>query len=46
MEVGRMAVIADPERGIASVRRAAAFGPGYLKGILGKVFLKKSVKSF
>jgi predicted transposase YbfD/YdcC len=30
---------ADPERGLASVRRAAAFGPGYLKGILAKIFL-------
>jgi hypothetical protein len=35
-----MAVIADPERGMASVRRAAAFGAGYLRGILGKVFLQ------
>lgn len=34
-----MAVIVDPERGMASVRRAAAFGTGYLKGILGKIFL-------
>jgi hypothetical protein len=41
-----MAVIADPERGLASVRRAATFGIGYLKGILGKIFLKKDVKSF
>lgn len=41
-----MAAIADPERGMASVRRAAAFGSGYLKGILGKIFLEKSVKSF
>jgi predicted transposase YbfD/YdcC len=41
-----MAVIADPERGLASVRRAATFGIGYLKGILGKIFLKKNVKSF
>jgi len=41
-----MAVIADPERGLTSVRRSATFGTGYLKGILGKVFLKKSVKSF
>lgn len=37
--VMNMAVIADPERGMASVRRAAVFGPGYLKGILGKIFL-------
>lgn len=41
-----MAVIADPERGLASVRRAATFGTGYLKGILSKIFLKRSVKSF
>jgi len=41
-----MAVIADPERGLASVRRAATFGTGYLKGILSNIFLKKSVKSF
>lgn len=41
-----MAVIADPERGMASVRRTAVFGSGYLKGILGKIFLKKDVKSF
>lgn len=41
-----MAVIADPERGMASIRRAATFGTGYLKGILGKIFLKKDVKSF
>lgn len=41
-----MAVIADPERGLASVRRASTFGTGYLKGILSKIFLKRSVKSF
>lgn len=41
-----MTVIADPERGLASVRRAATFGVGYLKGILGKIFLEKNVKSF
>ena len=41
-----MAVIADPERGLASVRRAATFGTGYLKGILSKIFLKRSVKFF
>jgi predicted transposase YbfD/YdcC len=35
-----MAVIVDPERGMASVRRAAAFGTGCLKGILGKIFLE------
>ena len=41
-----MAVIADTGRGMASIRRAATFGAGYLKGILGKIFLKKDVKSF
>lgn len=41
-----MAVIADPDRGLSSIRRAATFGDGYLKGILSKIFLKKSVKSF
>ena len=41
-----MAVIADPDRGMASIRRAAAFGAGYLKGVLAKIFLKKDVKSF
>jgi predicted transposase YbfD/YdcC len=34
-----MAALGDPERGMASIRRAAAFGAGYLKGILGKIFL-------
>jgi predicted transposase YbfD/YdcC len=41
-----MAVIADPERGMASIRRAAAFGTGYLQGILSKIFLQKPIKSF
>jgi predicted transposase YbfD/YdcC len=41
-----MAKVADPERGPASVRRAATFGPGYLRGILAKIFLRKNVKSF
>ena len=42
-----MAVIADPDRGLASVRRAATFGTGYLKGLLAKIFLnQKHVKSF
>ena len=34
-----MAAIVDPERGLASVRRAAAFGTGYLKGILATFFV-------
>ena len=41
-----MAVIVDPERGIASVRRAAAFGDGYLKGILATFFCQKVSKIF
>jgi hypothetical protein len=41
-----MAVIADPERELAYVRRAATFEIGYLKVILEKIFLKKDVKSF
>lgn len=44
--VMNMAVVADPERGMASIRRAATFGEGYLQGILGKIFLEKNVKSF
>jgi predicted transposase YbfD/YdcC len=41
-----MATTADPERGLASVRRAAAFGVGYLKGILATFFCKKVSKIF
>jgi predicted transposase YbfD/YdcC len=42
-----MASSIDPQRGMASVRRAAKFGCNYLKGVLSKVFLsKKSVKNF
>ncbi len=41
-----IAVMVDPERGLASVRRAAAFGAGYLKGILATVFCKKMSKNF
>lgn len=45
--VMNIAVIADPDRGLASVRRAATFSSNYLKGILAKIFLKKNlVKSF
>ncbi len=36
-----MAVVADPDRGLASVRRAATFGGGYLKGLLAKIFLNR-----
>jgi predicted transposase YbfD/YdcC len=41
-----MAAVADPERGLASVRRAATFGSGYLKGILAMIFCKKVSKNF
>lgn len=36
-----MAAIVDPERGLASVRRAATFGTGYLKGLLAMIFLDR-----
>jgi predicted transposase YbfD/YdcC len=39
-----IASIVDPGRGLASVRRAATFGSGYLKGILAKTFLGEGVK--
>jgi predicted transposase YbfD/YdcC len=35
-----MAAVVDPERGLASVRRAATFGAGYLKGILATFFCR------
>lgn len=41
-----MAAIVDPERGLASVRRAAAFGAGYLQGILAMFFCSKVSKDF
>jgi hypothetical protein len=41
-----MAAIVDPERGLASVRRAAAFGTGYLQGILAMFFCSKVSKDF
>lgn len=41
-----MAVVVDPERGLASVRRAATFGKGYLKGILTMFFCSKALKHF
>lgn len=37
-----MAAIVDPDRGLASVRRAAAFGNGYLKGLLAMIFLDRN----
>jgi predicted transposase YbfD/YdcC len=41
-----MAVVMDPERGLASVRRAATFGTGYLQGILAMFFCSKVSKNF
>jgi predicted transposase YbfD/YdcC len=41
-----MAVVVDPERGLASMRRAATFGTGYLKGILAMFFCSKLSKHF
>lgn len=41
-----MATLVDPERGLASVRRAAAFGSGYLKGILARFFCHGMSKKF
>ena len=41
-----MAVVVDPDRGLASVRRAAAFGKGYLQGILAIFFCQKLSKDF
>lgn len=41
-----MAVVADPERGLAAVRRAATFGSGYLKGILATFFCQNLSNNF
>jgi len=41
-----MAAVVDPERGLASVRRAATFGTGYLKGILATFFCSNVSKHF
>ncbi len=41
-----MAVVVDPERGLAPVRRAAAFGTGYLQGILVMFFCRKTSNNF
>lgn len=41
-----MAAVADPERGLAAVRRAATFGVGYLKGVLATFFCQKVSKQF
>lgn len=41
-----MAAIVEPERGLASVRRAATFGVGYLKGILAIFFCQKASRNF
>jgi predicted transposase YbfD/YdcC len=41
-----MAAVVDPARGLASVRRAAAFGSGYLKGILARFFCPEVSRTF
>jgi len=41
-----IAAVADPERGLAAVRRAATFGTGYLKGILVIIFCREMSKNF
>ncbi|MGB7978417.1 MAG: ISAs1 family transposase, partial [Chlamydiales bacterium] len=41
-----MAAVADPDRELASVRRAATFGSGYLKGILARFFCSGVSKNF
>ncbi len=41
-----MAAIVDPERGLASVRRAATFGTGYLKGLLARFFCSNVSRNF
>ncbi len=41
-----MAAVVDPERGLASVRRAATFGVGYLKGMLARFFCLNVSKNF
>jgi predicted transposase YbfD/YdcC len=41
-----MAAVVDPERGLASVRRAATFGAGYLKGLLARFFCSNVSKNF
>lgn len=41
-----IAAVADPQRGLAAVRRAATFGTGYLKGILAIIFCTAESKNF
>jgi len=41
-----IAAVADPQRGLAAVRRAATFGTGYLKGILAIIFCGEVSKNF
>ena len=41
-----IATVADPERGLAAVRRAATFGTGYLKGILAIIFCQNMSNNF
>lgn len=41
-----MAAVVDPERGLASVRRLATFGSGYLKGMLARFFCSEVLRNF
>lgn len=41
-----ISAVADPQRGLAAVRRAATFGTGYLQGILAIIFCGKMSKNF
>jgi predicted transposase YbfD/YdcC len=41
-----MVAVVDPERGLASVRRTATFGAGYLKGMLARLFCSNVSKNF
>jgi predicted transposase YbfD/YdcC len=41
-----IAAVADPQRGLAAVRRAATFGTGYLQGILAIIFCGEASKNF
>lgn len=40
-----MAAVVDPVRGLASVRRTATFGSGYLKGLLATFFCSKASRN-
>jgi predicted transposase YbfD/YdcC len=41
-----IAAVADPQRGLAAVRRAATFGTGYLQGVLAIIFCEGVSKNF